>query len=412
MEQVRHTVEPVTGDPRRPLILLAAALLMLPGNLPAQQANPAQLDQLSEQAQQAMAAKNWAEAASVLEKLARLAPQVAEVQANLGLAYYSQNQVAQAAQAFERAVKLNPKMARARLMLGLCDAELGHNDAAIPILEPAFRHPSDEDTGRLAGLDLERAYLALHQDDKAVAVGEELVRRFPDDPEILFQVSRLFAGRSYALMRRLLLVGPDSLWVHCANAEVNESIQRYDPAIAEYRQVLGMNPHLAEIHFKIGRCLLRKSKEPAILEAARGEFEQELAINPQSAEAEYEIGEIDRQRGQFERALPYFTRAVQNQSGFVEGEIGLARTLMAMGKQRDAKTHLETAARLDPENEVPHFLLAAVYRSMGDSANQRREMDIFQKLQAAEKRLREPALGVPAPDRVTQPTVEESSPQP
>jgi len=140
----------------------------------------------------------------------QLAPDVAEVQGNLGLAYYSQNKVLPARQAFERALKLNPKMTQARVMLGLCDAELGRYAEAMVILEPAFRPPADREIGRLIGLNLQRAYSALHLEDKALMAANELVKRYPDDPEILFQISKLFAGRSYRLMRTLMKVAPDS----------------------------------------------------------------------------------------------------------------------------------------------------------------------------------------------------------
>ena len=45
-------------------------------------------DRYSDTARQALATKHWNEAAQALEHLARLAPNTAEVHANLGLAYY------------------------------------------------------------------------------------------------------------------------------------------------------------------------------------------------------------------------------------------------------------------------------------------------------------------------------------
>ena len=65
----------------------------------------------SEEATAAMQAKNWPAAAKALRKLEQIAPQVAEVHANLGLVYYSQNKVAEAAAELERALKINPVVA-------------------------------------------------------------------------------------------------------------------------------------------------------------------------------------------------------------------------------------------------------------------------------------------------------------
>src|SRR5438128_11828850 len=132
--------------------------------------NQSEIEITSKQAQEAMAAKDWAVAVKALEKLAGLTPGVFEVQANLGLAYYSDNRILEASKAFERALKLNPKMTQAEMMLGLCYAELGRNQQAVSILASAFRHPPDRQMGRLIGLDLQRAYAGQQQYDKAIAV--------------------------------------------------------------------------------------------------------------------------------------------------------------------------------------------------------------------------------------------------
>ena len=360
------------------------------------------MDQLSDRAQQAMAAKDWPAAAQALEKLAQFAPRVAEVQANLGLACYSLNRITKAAAAFERALKLDPRMEQARLLLGLCEAEMGHSEEALKVLEPAFGHPPDDELGRLIGFDLERAYTDQRRNDKALSIAEEMVKRYPNDPEVLFHVSKLLADRSYQLMSRLLRLAPDSVWAHYAFAEVHVSQQKYDLAIAEYRKVLEINPHLPGIHFQIGRCFLAQSKEPASLGAALREFLQELETAPRNAEAEYEIAEIDRERSEFATALEHFERAVQFQTGFAEAEIGLGQALSSLGRQRKAITHFEDAAKADPQNPVPHYLLAAAYRAPGDSPGQQREMALFQKLRSA---AHAPAQGHASPSRLTEQTL-------
>jgi len=389
------------------LFCVLAALLVVGASasvLRAGQSPQAKIEQYSQQAQQAMAAKNWAEASKALEKLAQLAPDVPEVRGNLGLAYYSQGRILDASKAFEGALQLNPAMARARLMLGLCEAELGRYGEAIAILEPAFRHPADDETARLVGLDLERAYAGLHQDAQAAGVWAELLRRYPHDAEILFQASRFYAGRSYELMSRLFGSSPNSPWAHYATAEVHESLEHFDLAIAEYRKVLELEPHLPGIHFRIGRALLAGSKEPRAVEAALREFQQELAIAPQSADAEYEIGEIERHRGNLEAALAHFSKAAAYHRDFAEAQIGLARTLLSLGRAREAVPYLEEAVRLAPRNEVPHFLLASAARATGDRERAQKEMALYQKLHAAGAAGRAPAS--PGAPEVSKQTLE------
>jgi tetratricopeptide (TPR) repeat protein len=385
-------------------IHLYCALLLLPGvsaNLCARQVGQAEIEKYSQQAEQALSEKNWDGAAKALERLSLLAPKVPEVQANLGLAYYSQGRILEAAQAFQRALKLNPQMARAERMLGLCFAELGRNQEAVSVLEPAFRHPPDNQMGRLIGLDLERAYAGLHQYARAAAVFDILLSRYPNDPEILFHASRLYADRAYQLIQRLMQEAPDSVWVHYATAEVHESLQHYDLATREYRTVLEMEPRLPGVHFRLGQAILLGSRDSKAVSEAIHEFEQELTIAPENADAEYELGEIDRERGQFDQSLEHFSKAVRYQPQFEEAQIGLSRALISLNRPREALAHLREAVRLNPQNEVSHFLLASVHKALGETTEFEHELALFQKLHAAGLRsgLRLPSAS--APPKVT-----------
>jgi tetratricopeptide (TPR) repeat protein len=376
----------VRAEPRQFALCLLCWMLTCDSvtkSLASPQGNQAEVLTISKRAQEEMAAKNWSAAAKSLEKLADLAPDVSEVQGNLGVAYYSDNRILQASRAFEHALKLNPKMTQAQMMLGLCYAELGRNQQAVSILAPAFRRPPDRQMGRLIGLDLQRAYAGQQQYDKAIAVADELLKRYPDDPEILFHSSRLHADRAYELMTQLMQAAPGSVWLHYATAEVHASLQRYDLAIVEYRNVLEMEPRMPGIHFRLGRAILQGSKDTDAVEAALLEFELELATSPENSDAEYEIGEICRQQGQFKSALVHFSNAVRHHPSFVQARIGLASTLISQGRPREALGHLLEAVRVEPQNEVAHFRLASVYKTLGDTLNHQKEMAFFQKLHSA-----------------------------
>jgi tetratricopeptide (TPR) repeat protein len=151
------------------------------------------MDRYSDQAHQALAAKKWDEAVQALEPLSRLAPEVPEVHANLGFAYFFEGRPAQALDSFERARKLNPRLPQVDAMIALSEAELGRCAEAISIITSTFDRPPDEDTGRLSGLHLLRCYSQLKQPSKALLVGETLFSRYPSDAEILYQLSRLHA---------------------------------------------------------------------------------------------------------------------------------------------------------------------------------------------------------------------------
>ena len=360
-------------------------ILMVTGSLHSQPPGDDALERYSAEAGQAMAAHDWPAATKALQQLSRLAPNVPEVHANLGLAYYSQNRVAEAAGEFEKALSLNPKIARAGWMLGLCQAELGKSDAAIQLLAPAWNHPPDEASARLIGLDLLRAYSGARDYSKASALGEDLLKRYANDPQVIYEVSHLHAERSYQLMKKLTQTAPDSCWTHLAAARVQESLLHYDEAQQQYRKVLELNPNLAGAHYGLGRAILSASKDPKAIDEAAHEFEQELAVSPENASAEFELGEIARERGQLDAAREHFSKAVQYSPDFFEAQIGLGRLLLKQGNAREAIAHLEQASRAEPRDMLPHYLLASAYKLLGDSGAAGRELDIYRKLRAAGK---------------------------
>ncbi len=370
----------------RPQVFLGWTLLLLWGISfapAAEQTDEAAIRRYSREAEQALEEKRPDAAAAALEKLAHLTPNVAEVHANLGMVYYAQGQYRKAGEAFLRAFQLNPRIADAEVMLGLCYAQTGRPEEASPILYPAFRHPPNRETGRAIGLQLLRTYTALGQYDKLFEISEEMLGRYPNDPEILYRASRLHADRSLQVMLRLVDVAPNSAWKRMAFGEVQEAQKRYDLAIIEYRNALKTDPRIPGLHFHVGRAILLNAKDS---EAARNEamqeFQQELAIDPENPDAEYEIGELQRERGRLEQAGEHFLRAIQNDPNFVEAQIALARTFVDLRKPREALPHLLVAVRLDPANEVSHFLLARVYETLGDATQHRAEMELFQKYHA------------------------------
>ncbi len=358
----------------------ACVFLLLFGLSVTAQERDADLQRLSDQARSALAAKNWEQAARTLEKLASLAPTVPEVQANLGLALYFEGRASEALTAFDRARKLNPALPQLDLMAGLCDADLGRFEEAAAILGPAFASPPDREIGRLIGLDLARSYTELKAFDKAAAVGEELVRRYPGDAEVLYQVCRLHSDRSFALMAELVRTAPDSSWTHYANAQVDESLDRFAAAEKEYRIAIERDPHLPAAHYHLGRVILSASRTPDSVERARREFERELTISPRNADAEYELGEIDREHGESDSALDHFGRALRYQPEFVEAQVGISKTLMRLGRTAEAVSHLEAAAKLDPGNKIPHYLLSTAYKSLGDEAAAQKEIALYKKI--------------------------------
>ena len=350
----------------------------------AQQADAALLQRYSQEGEKALAAGRYDEAAQAYEKLRDLAPNTAEIHARLGLIYYQQGRYEQAARALRHAIKLKPILPNADLLLAMSLSELGQYKEAAPALEKGFKSATDPALKRASGLQLQRAYTGLKQDDKAVEVALALTRLYPKDPEILYHAGRLFGNYAYLNTIKLAEVAPDSLWLHLAAGEANESQGRDDAAILEYQEVLSRQPNRPGIHYRIGRVLLARAKQStddmAPEAEALKEFERELQIDPSNANAAYEAGEIHRRSARYDRAEGLFSQALKYYPDFAEALAARGRTLLSLGRAEQALAPLTKAIALDPENQVAWFQLAQAQRALGNAAEQQKAMTEFQRL--------------------------------
>lgn len=356
----------------------------------AQPAHDSQIQRLAQEGARALAERRYGDAEQAYEKLRSLSPNTAEIHAQLGLAYFQQGKFAQAAPTFQQALKLKPALPNLDVLLAMSLCELGKYEEALPALQKGFKRSTDAALKRSAGLQLQRAYTGLRQDDKAVEVALELVRLYPKDPEVLYHAGRLFGNYAYLTTVKLAEVAPDSLWLHLAAGEANESQGRSDAAIQEYKEVLSLQPNRPGVHYRIGRVLLARAKQSTddtVSEAeALKEFEQELQIDPTNANAAYEAGEIHRKSARFDKALELFSQAVKHYPDFEEALLALGRTLLGSGKAEESLAPLRRSVALNAANEVSWFQLAQAHRALGNTAEQQKALVEFQRLRESKAR--------------------------
>jgi len=365
------------------LWLSAASLL-------AQQPDPASLQRYFQEGEKALAEGRYADAERSYSKLRELNPEVAEVHVKLGLIYFQQGKFAQAVPALNKALKLKPALPNADILLAMSLSELGRYNEALPGLEKGFRRSPDPALKRLAGLQLQRAYTGLGKDSKAVEIALELNRLYPDDPEILYHGSRLYANFAYPMLRKLSEVAPTSVWRRQAAGETFESQGQHELAIREYRAVLALEPGRPGIHYRIGRTLLARA-QPELQKEALKEFQEELQLDATNGNAAYEAGEIHRRLGQLDQAANFFDMALRTDGNFEEAQIGLGRVLITQGKPDQALPHLQKAISLNPANEVSQYQLSQVYRALGRTGEQQMALKEFQRLRAEKARQEEKA---------------------
>jgi tetratricopeptide (TPR) repeat protein len=357
-------------------------LCMAPVVAVAQQPTPAVLQQHAKEGERALAEGRYAEAEKAYETLRQLTPGTAEVHARLGLIYFQQGKFIAAIPPLREAIRLKPGLPKVDALLAMSLSELGKHEEAMPVLEKAFAQPGDPVLRRLVGLHLQRTYSGLGRDQDAVDVALRLSRLHPDDPEVLYHSGRTFANFAYLQTMKLAAVAPESVWLHLAAGEANESQGFYDAALREYREVVALSPRRPGVHFRIGRTLVARSQNASTedLAEARKAFEEELRIDPTNANAAYEIGEMHRKSGDDERAREFFEQALKHYPDFEEALVGLGRALLALGQPAQALPRLEAAVKRNPESDVAQYQIAQAYRALGKAAEQERALAEFKRL--------------------------------
>jgi tetratricopeptide (TPR) repeat protein len=355
----------------------------------AQAPEPGALERYAAEGEKALAESRWSDAARAYEKLRELSPETAEVHAQLGMIYFQEHDFARAVPSLRRALKLKPGLPNVDILLAMCLSELGQYKEALPGLQKGFGQTADAALRRVCGLQLQRTYTGLGEDDKAVEVALQMTRLFKDDPEVLYHTGRLFSNYAYLLTMRLAEVAPASVWMHQAAGEANESLGSYDAALDEYRKVLALAPDRPGIHYRLGRVFLGRARPP-LSEAdaptkAAAEFEEELRIDPTNADAAYELGEIQRKAGDLDKARELFQQAVEHYPEFEEGLVGLGRVLVSQGKADLALPPLTKAVSLNPEDDVAFFQLYQAHRALGHRAEQEKAQAEFQRLRTRKR---------------------------
>ena len=290
---------------RLQLYLLFLSILVASANAPSRaQSNGAAQSReelLAQQGQQSLASGRLDQAEAAFAELAKLQPNIAEVYANLGAVYFQEGKLDDAIAALRRALHLKPSLDKVKTLLAICLAESGHSAEALPGLEACFRSSAEPQVKRQCGLELLRAYTALHRDADAVETSLALNKAYPDDPEILYQTGRIYGNFTYLTMEKLRDKAPDSVWMLQAKAEAQESEKQYDFALDSFESVLRLEPRRPGVHYRMGRiCLARfdQSHDSKDRDRAADQFRVELALDPLNSNAAYEPRADSVRRGQ------------------------------------------------------------------------------------------------------------------
>jgi tetratricopeptide (TPR) repeat protein len=233
-------------------------------------------------------------------------------------------------------------------------------------------------SGETATIESARTLVRSGRVVEALRQIRELEKQKPNDPNLQFELGEILQELAGSRAERLQKVSPQSSQVHQLIGKLLESHQKMAEALAEYEQAARANPSLPGIHFLIGNIYWKQRD----FEAARPALETELKLNPNHALANLRMGQIllvtDANAPQ--TAIPYLRNAIADSHTGLEAHRELGKALRLSGKYQEAFHELELVARQEPDDELVHAQLAALYRAQGNGERVRKELEIQRQI--------------------------------
>ena len=327
---------------------------------------------------QAKAAQQHGDSAGATDKyraMIKLAPHLAAAYNNLGMLYFNDHDYAHAAEVLKRGLELHPDMPTASAMLGMSYFQLGMNDKAEPLLRAALHaNPTDDNVEMM----LAHILINLHKYEEAASYLSKFVERNPKDQQAWYMLGKTYLQLSEDSLKKIDEIDPNSVVAHEIAGEIDESMHNYDVALVEYKKAIDLAPHQPGTHMHMANAYWLIAK----WESAQEEFKAELANDPNNCTAEWKLANaILEANDSSEDALAQLNQSIERCPTLMQARVDRARALVRLGKQADALPDLQLAVKESPMEPTIHFLLAAVYRAQGNTAEAQQEMKTYSKLQ-------------------------------
>jgi len=191
-----------------------------------------------------------------------------------------------------------------------------------------------QDLLRVAGFDtkdwenLLSALLLLDRGEEALALTEKALAEFPWQTEL-----------------------------HVLKGEALEKAERFDEARIAYAKAIELRPELGENYWRRG-TVARKLGDA---EGAERDFRESFA-----RDANFEAGRLALARLLSETGRPAEAVELLGEAGSASAKAGLAEAFLASDRYEEARTLLEEAVRIDPDNTRALALLGPIYGRAGE----------------------------------------------
>jgi tetratricopeptide (TPR) repeat protein len=163
------------------------------------------------------------------------------------------------------------------------------------------------------------------------------------------------ADEALKLVQQALRDRPDSAEAHFTAARALLALRRIDEAEAELHRAVEREPNLPDAYLLLGGLSLEVHHDAA---GAEDNFRKALEYRANDATAHYHVARCRLLQNDKDGATKEFAEAVRYRPGYAAAHLALGELDLEAGRIDDAITHLEAAAKLEPNNDKARDLLA------------------------------------------------------
>jgi tetratricopeptide (TPR) repeat protein len=308
------------------------------------------------------------QAVVVFRKAADLAPDSAIVLLRLGDAYMKKRDYAAAIPPLKHAAELSPDSPAVHQLLGYALLAAGYAAEAIPHLKTI------NDAGALGIAELQAGQAA-----EAVANLQAALAKTPDDPDLLFYLSRASTALAGQSLDRLRSIDPNSARGHQALGQTDYEMKKLPEAAKEYEQAIATRPDLPGLRLELGQVFAAGSEWAKAEEQFRGEAK----LQSGSAEAAYRLGNALLQQGKMKEAAEELKRSDLLSPGMPETLYALGRAA-AISDPDAAERALQRVIELEKDTPLAgqaYLALAQLHRKQGKTDQAARDMQDYRRIQ-------------------------------
>lgn len=251
---------------------------------------------------------------------------------------------------------------------------------------------------------LGHCYAAQNQLQSAVASFEQAMELEPaEESHYLDAVQLLAEHQIWRVLIRIAEKGvariPRSDRLYRMKGLAETAMLYSQDAVRSYRRALEFNPDSAKAN--LGLAIAQRTAGSR--EDAAATFERGIRKFPAHGAHYQEYGQMLLKAGEtgddgaLKRAVALLQKAVELDASLPVAHYQLGRLALERDQAGEAIPHLETAARLTPDQSKVHYLLARAYRRLGRGEQARSHLKTFRRMKAAEESRRKPEAGPESP---------------